>query len=356
MADISFIGDIGLNDEYIHLKGEGVNPFKLLDFQLKASDLVVGNLECVMKGNQGENLLKRPRISTTADTLLYLKEMNLGIVSLATNHVYDNLEDGFQKTIEFLGKQQIDFLGAGINRDDASRRIIRTIDELSFCFLNYITPDTNPSLPDDAGITLNEFVEERCFADLRNASDYDYRIVLMHWGGRFEGGLYPDYSQIGLGQKLIDHGADLIIGHHSHTLQPYELYKGRYIFYSLGNFCFADIHFDGKVRKMTSKRERESIIVNVSFNKNSYAVKLVPFRNEKLILHLRKNVLIKLGFRNVCWRVLKIKGFWMIYKLWFKQIRPLIIQLMRKDPHKGLLRRLTSYIFKQRKGSITTGK
>ncbi|HEX2394261.1 MAG TPA: CapA family protein [Bacteroidales bacterium] len=340
MADLAFIGDIGLNDGYIHLKNKGVNPFNSVAQHLAAADLVVGNLECVLKGNQGENLLKRPRISTTPDTLQYLKNINLGMSSLATNHIYDNLEDGFQKTTEFLDKNHIAFLGAGISKDTARACVTMTIKDISFCFLNYITADTNPSLPDNAHISINEFREEACFADLRNAAGYDYRIVLMHWGGRFEGGLFPDYSQIELGRKLIDHGADLIIGHHSHTLQPFERYNGKHIFYSLGNFCFSDIQFEGKVRKMTSLRERESVIVRVKFNKAGYNVTLFPFRNEKLILHERKIVRTKLYFRNLCWRLMKMRGCWLIYKGWFRHIRPVIVQLGRKDADKSLIRRI----------------
>lgn len=344
MANLSFIGDIGLNDAFITLKKNGANPFEALEGFLSGSDLVVGNLECVLKGNGGENLLKRPRIHTTADTMHYLKNINLSLVTLATNHIYDNLDDGFHNTLEFLKMQQIKWLGAGMSREVATQSITLTIKGISFCFMNYITADTNPSLPDDAGVSINEFHEEACLAELKKYVDYDYRIVIMHWGGNFEGGLYPDYHQKGLGRKLIDHGADLIIGHHSHTLQPFERYKGKYIFYSLGNFCFADIHFEGKVRKMSSLRERESVIVNITFSKANYRVKLIPFRSEDLNLVVRKGVLVKLWMRNILWQLMKFKGIWLIYKLWFNHIRPLITQLTRKDPKRSLLHRIAGQI------------
>lgn len=343
MANLSFIGDIGLNDEYIHLRSKGVNPFKALSPYLSAADFVIGNLECVLKGNQGENTLKRPRISTTFDTLQYLQHINLGLASLATNHVYDNLTDGFLKTISFLDTHNIAHIGAGMNSEIAKSSFAITIKGISFCFFNYITRDTNPSLPDNAGISLNVFNEEKCLDDLKNAAGYDYRIVLLHWGGHFEGGLFPGIDQVSLGRKLIDHGADLIIGHHTHTLQPFDRYKGKYIFYSLGNFCFADIHFEGKIRSMSSLRERESMLVNIKFNKAGYQISFIPFRNEKLFLVVRKTVALKFWLRNACWLILKTRYCWLFYRWWFNNMRPIIRQLLRKDHNRSLLLRILSY-------------
>ncbi len=52
----------------------------------------------------------------------------------------------------------------------------------------------------------------------------DYIIVYPHWGGKMEGALLPDKELIPIAHKIIDAGADIIIGHHSHTIQPYEIY------------------------------------------------------------------------------------------------------------------------------------
>jgi poly-gamma-glutamate capsule biosynthesis protein CapA/YwtB (metallophosphatase superfamily) len=348
MVTISFIGDIGLNDDYVTLKSNHIDPFSSLAPYFADSDLLVGNLECALKGDKGENYLKRPRLSTTIETLQYLKSINLALASLATNHIYDNLEDGFQKTLNFLGDNHISYLGAGMDKETAKRPYTFSKNNISFCFFNYITPDTNPSLPDHAGVVLNEFNRERCIDELQENKNVDFRIVLLHWGGNFEGGLYPDFDQPGLARTLIDHGADLIIGHHSHTLQPYEIYKGKYIFYSLGNFCFSDIQFEGSVRKMSSLRERESVIVVTDFSKNKYSVKLIPFRNEHLKLHVRGFVLFKLRLRMICFLLLKFKPFWSIYKTSFYKFRPLIVQLFRKDEKRNLLARIIDQLYRKK--------
>jgi poly-gamma-glutamate synthesis protein (capsule biosynthesis protein) len=340
MATISFVGDIGLNDDYIDLYQKNIHPFDALVPYLSDSDLLVGNLECIAKGDQGENLLKRPRIGTTLETLRYLEDIRMGMVSLATNHVYDNLEDGFRKTLDYLKRSNILYLGAGTRPETASRPAFFVKDGLSFCFLNYIAPDTNPALPADSTIYLNELNPDNCLKDLQKYSECNFRIVLMHWGGRFEGGLYPDYDQIGLARKLIDHGADLIIGHHSHTLQPYEKYKGKYIFYSLGNFCFSDIKFEGKIRSMSSSRERKSALVKVAFSGNHYSIKIIPFRNKKLILEIRRIAFLTLRLKNAFFKLLKFKPIWQVYRIYFKKFRPLWIQILRKDSDRSLLTRI----------------
>ncbi|MEZ5146693.1 MAG: CapA family protein [Bacteroidales bacterium] len=69
-----------------------------------------------------------------------------------------------------------------------------------------------------------------------------------------------------MGRRLIDAGADLIIGHHSHTVQPFEIYKGKYIFYSLGNFVFQII---GLMENFIRCRKERKItnVVDVQFTR-----------------------------------------------------------------------------------------
>src|SRR5690348_9397938 len=82
----SFIGDISFNNQYIDFYKQGIDPFENLRPSLFSSDYVVGNLECLAKGEKGENQLKKPRLSTTAETLNFLSTINAKVVSLAQNH------------------------------------------------------------------------------------------------------------------------------------------------------------------------------------------------------------------------------------------------------------------------------
>ncbi len=329
---ISFLGDISLNDKYIELYKNGAKPFEGVKDILFNSQLVVGNLECMAKGNKGENLLKKPRLKTNLATLNYLKDLNLGLALLAHNHVYDNLEDGFVKTINFLKENNIDYIGAGLSQEEAERPFINKICGENICILNYVTEDTNPNLPNDSTVFLNLFDEEKVIFDIKKYKEQTEKIILcLHWGGRCEGGFYPDWEQPGIAKRLINAGADLIIGNHSHTFQPFEVYRGKYIFYSLGNFCFSDYWFNNELIPM-SKRRMISSIIQITFSLDEYYIRIDYYLNNitKLInFSSYRNIV---NIRNLIYRIfLRNKIGWNIYYFHKQFILPLVLFFERKD-------------------------
>lgn len=324
MAKISFLGDIALVGRYPDHAAGNRNPFADLEPTLSSSDFVAGNLECLAAGDEGENDLKRPRLKTTVAALDLLKPLHIEMVTLAHNHVYDNLHDGFVKTTGFLRRNHIDFLGAGESPQQAETPIIKEISGLRFGFFNYVSDDTNPNLPGNARVCLNRFDEEKIIADIKKIKkEVDFIILLLHWGGKMEGAAYPDFEQIHMGRRLIDGGADLIVSHHSHTLQPYEVYKGKYIFYSLGNFCCDDYIFEGKLRKLDRRRRTRSIILEVDFSKTGYTVNPVPLRNDETIIKIDPAVSRVLRRRNALFAVMKKnRWLWWCYRFYFKRLFP----------------------------------
>lgn len=328
---ISFLGDIALNDYYIDAYKKGLNPFQNLQSVLADSSFVVGNLECVAKGELGENLLKKPRLTTTIETLNYLNTINVNIVSLANNHIYDHLEDGFYKTTKFLNNNSIKFLGASQEENEADTPQFLTKEGIKLGLLGYVTDDTNPNLPLDSKVFLNIFDLRKAMIDIEQLKGkVDHIILLLHWGGRVEGGNYPDFDQPQIAKELIDAGADLIIGHHSHTIQPYEIYKGKYIFYSLGNFCFSDFIFENKYHELPSRRN-ETIVVNIDFTKHNYYVDINYFKNHFEYYKYDKSYAVKVQFRNFIFkRILKIKIIWNIYFFIHKYFLPIVLFIKQK--------------------------
>jgi poly-gamma-glutamate synthesis protein (capsule biosynthesis protein) len=320
---IHFLGDISLNDDYIRLYKEGQNPFAEIEPVLAEADFVVGNLECMAKGDQGENELKKPRLTTTLETLNYLKNIRLKVATLAHNHVYDHLEDGFLKTTNFLQANQIKYLGAGFTPEEAAKPVILKQGDISVGLLNYITGDTNPNLPEDAGVFLNMFDIEKCKHDIMQLrSKVNHVVLLLHWGGRLEGGMFPDKYQTEIAKKLIDAGADLLIGHHSHTLQPHEIYKGKYTYYSLGNFCFSDVIIDGKALPLDKKRTNPSIILNCDFGHTEYSVSIFGITNDNDFIKNTSNTKLKkmVSNKNIIYCFL----IWEIYFFYEKRFYPVI--------------------------------
>lgn len=346
---ISFVGDIALNDYYIVAYKIDLNPFSNLQPVLASSDFVIGNLECMAKGEQGENLLKKPRLTTTVETLNYLNTLNVNIVSLANNHIYDHLEDGFLKTTRFLEENKIQYLGASLNKNRAAEPTIITQKDIKIGFLNYVTNDTNPNLPSDAKVFLNVFDLDKAEDDIKRLKQkVDHIVILLHWGGRVEGGLYPDFDQPKIARKLIDTGADLIIGHHSHTIQPYEVYKGKYIFYSLGNFCFSDYWFEGEFHTMPQRR-MISAIIGITFSQDKYQIQTDYFINEINSFSKIDNYKKKIHLRNKIFSVLlRYKPVWYIYYFQKQIILPFILFFNRNDlSFKIKLLRLFRYISKK---------
>lgn len=332
MIKISFLGDISLNDKYTEMYSNGENPFVKFEQLLSDQDFVIGNLECFPKGDDGENLLKRPRLTTNYDTLNFLKNINLKIACLANNHVYDHLESGFVKARHFLESNNIKYLGAGLSEKEAAKEIIVQKNGIKVAFLNYVTEDTNPSLPLNSKLYVNIFHLGKVIKDIKDIRDkVDYVVLLLHWGGKVEGGLFPDFEQPKLARKLIDTGADLIIGHHSHTFQPFEKYKNKFIFYSLGNFAFSDYSFNNEITPLSDRRKISPVIL-VDFYKNEIKVDIKVFKNalnEYIPLY---NYNRKMKIKNVLFtRILKIKLCWYFYFIHFRYVLPIILFYKRKD-------------------------
>jgi poly-gamma-glutamate capsule biosynthesis protein CapA/YwtB (metallophosphatase superfamily) len=311
---IAFIGDISLNGKYSDLYKLGRRPFDAIKDYLAKSDFVVGNLECLAQGEKGENLLQKPRLKTSVDTFGFLKDLNVGLVTLAHNHIYDNLFDGYKKTLKFLKENKILYLGAGTDHHEAAKPRIVEIKSKKFCFLNCLTADVSTFLPPDAKVAPNFYDREKIIAEVTKYKNVvDFIILLLHWGGRTEGFFYPDFYQISEAKKLIENGVDLIIGHHSHTLQPFEKQDGKYIFYSLGNFCFDDVRSDNKLYELNWDVHNKSVIVNASFTSSGYGLDLIPVRNNKYDMILDESILKELKRRNALFRIIKkSRLIWML--------------------------------------------
>lgn len=139
--------------------------------------------------------------------------------SMANNHRLDYKEQGTKDTVEAL-------TGAGIvYAYDNNVGIYETKGiRIGFVAVNEIA----------LGQGVEKFLQEGIA--LLQEEQVDLILACCHWGIEREN--YPEEYQKTLGRKCIDWGADLVIGHHPHVLQGIEEYQGKYIVYSLGNFCF----------------------------------------------------------------------------------------------------------------------
>lgn len=261
---ILFLGDISLNNRFIEVIENGENPFLNISSVFEGNDLVVGNLECLEKSLEGENFLKKPRLYTKKNTLKILNKIEVNLVGLANNHIYDNLDSGLKSTLNTLRDLGIKTMGVTSSSD--SNLKLHYTDIHNIVILNAVTNDTNPSILSDSAYFLNLFNENILISEIEKfKKENKFVILYLHWGGKNEGAYFPSWQQCRVAHKLIDSGADLIIGHHSHTIQPIEKYKGKWIYYSLGNFAFDNVISDGQI-KFLDKRSKEGLCVLVEID------------------------------------------------------------------------------------------
>ena len=169
--------------------------------------------------------------------------MNAGfdLVSLANNHTMDYREEGLLDTMKYLREYGIDFVGAGKNSEEAyaSHTVVLNDQKVTFLAFSRVLPDVSWYATDTKPGIASGYQEERVIDIIEKEKvDTDYVLVYMHWG--IERANRPENYQRDYARKMIDAGADAVIGAHPHVLQGFEFYDGKPIAYSLGNFLFPD--------------------------------------------------------------------------------------------------------------------
>ncbi len=211
--------------------GGGRHPFGEVGHILRDKDLLFGNLETTLS-KTGERARKHHVLSSPPDTARYLVDAGFDILSVANNHSTDLGAEGLRNTLHALESRGILPIGASASPDRRGPVILER-NGVTIGFAGYTTGRI--AVSGDARV--NRLVEEEVLSDIEAlAGRCDHIAISLHWGT--EMACYPSPRQIGLAHRLIDAGATLILGHHPHTMQAVERYRGGLIAYSLGMFQF----------------------------------------------------------------------------------------------------------------------
>jgi len=231
-GELPFTRDYGIRTQFKIHKG-ALWGLKIKEI-LGSNDIVIGNLESplVTNGNSVKNTFYGD-----PGFALFLKECGINVLNIANNHILEQGYNAFRNTIDTLNKVEIGVVGN--NTDSGSNIYYIENKDLKVAIAGFSNVDlqvieNNGSFSilneNDVIHTLKIMMEEKA----------DLKILSFHWGNEYV--RIPSLEQRKIAYKFIDHGADVIAGHHPHVIQPYEKYKNGHIFYSLGNFIFDYIH------------------------------------------------------------------------------------------------------------------
>lgn len=184
----------------------------------EADDLTIVNMEGTLTESTSR-MDKTFAFKGPADYTKILTEGSVEAANLANNHSRDYGEQSYTDTIAALD-------AAGIVNFGYDRTAVMDVNGVKVGLVGTY------ELAEGMGC------EEEMIANIKAVEDQGAQIVIVsfHWGIEREN--YPDETQVNLAHSAIDHGADLVLGHHPHVLQGIEVYNGKNIVYSLGNFCF----------------------------------------------------------------------------------------------------------------------
>lgn len=245
-AQLLFLGDLMLDRSIRQAAQKNGNDFIFARLKpwFMEQDLVIANLEGPITANKsvsvGSAIGSRRNFIFTFDPSVAktLFDNYLRLVSLGNNHILNFGAAGLVATRQFLDGALINYFGAppADGESPEERSFIKEIRGLKIAFVNY-----NQFV---GKVSAEQAAAREEIAKIKKA--VDVVIVYAHWGAEYTAS--PNDAVKKLARDFIDAGADLIIGSHPHVIQSVEEYKGKKIYYSLGNFIF-DQYFDPATRR-----------------------------------------------------------------------------------------------------------
>jgi poly-gamma-glutamate capsule biosynthesis protein CapA/YwtB (metallophosphatase superfamily) len=236
-VSVVVVGDIMLEGGPMRAMQRGQDPFASFAPLFKSADVRVGNLECVVATVGLVEPDKPNTFRVPPSTLKYVRK-HFDAVGLANNHSGDFGPKAFTQMVGLLKREGLGYYGGGLNLSEAHTPWVVERKGVRIAFLGYneFQPRNFEADHDRAGIAWSE--DEQVVRDIATARTQwraDVVIPIMHWGWE-EAKANP--RQRALARRMIDAGADAVIGGHPHQVQDTDVYKGKPIFYSLGNFVF----------------------------------------------------------------------------------------------------------------------
>lgn len=310
------------------------------------------NIEGPVIENQTSKL---PKAGPSIYNKSFIKTRTKGVGILANNHLFDYGNKGYKKTLKVLNENGWFAVGAGVSKEKARKPLIVKLRNISIGVVATCETQFGISGIDKPGVSSFDPSIYKEIYNLKKKAD----IIIVSYHGAAEMLPWPSTARQELFRSLVDAGADIIYGHHSHTPQGWERYSNGLIFYGLGNYCvdpakwswhpngnwslapeisYVDKKIKFKIKTTIIKDHGKKISVNHT-NKKEFAKHLSylklcnePLKNRKLLEGLWQEASLKMyyayysnwlgiNFSKKNKIYLTLKSFFgnLIREIWFKK-------------------------------------
>lgn len=215
------------------------DDFKYVKKYIDNADISIANFETVTAGND-KKFSGFPQFNSPKETLFALKETGFDIISTANNHSLDQGKEGVINTIKYA--KEYGLKNVGTYEKPQTEYLIQEKNGIKLGFLAYTYGLNGLDFylsEEELGYMINLIDEEKIKSDIESIKEeVDLVVASVHWGNEYE--REPNDSQIDLGHKMVEWGANIVLGSHPHVLQRSEIIKNdgkdNFIIYSQGNF------------------------------------------------------------------------------------------------------------------------
>ena len=281
---IAFIGDIALFGQLsLRINQNLKDYFNDVSDYLAKEDFVIGNLESPFSIARKTHGAKSAYLYSDPENVEVLKWLNVSVVSLANNHMFDYGKEGYETTKHVLGKNGIHFFGS----EGIDYQLQAQGNKLAFS--GYCCYSSGPRECVPFGkYGVNEYNLNNSIERLRDYTGDGYlNVVCVHAG--IEHVNYPSLDTVKAARKLAKEAPVLYIGHHPHVAQGIEQINKSLIAYSLGNFCFDDVYSSVSDKPLIelSENNRKSYILEVTIESNQiidYSIIPIYIGKDKMVL------------------------------------------------------------------------
>ncbi len=278
---------VGVGDNLIHealysqaqkrAGGEGYDfayAYQNIEEIIKTADIASINQETVMADIFKPSAY--PRFNSPTALGQHLEKIGFDVFNQANNHTIDKGEKGILATIDFWSTQDAKLTGVYKNIEDYNNIRTVTANDITFSFIGMTELTNGLSLPEGSDVILMRLSDEEKIKErIEKAKEIsDVVVINVHWGAEYTH--KPNELQKVMAKKMIEWGADIILGHHPHVIQPVEYIVREdgtrgIVAYSLGNFISAQNRADRMIGGMLD------VTVTKSYEENRVFISLVQF-------------------------------------------------------------------------------